>query len=107
MATVVGVYGGYFGAGQGVMMIAVLSLGLDIDLRVVNALKTTGIMASNIVAGVIFVAIADLDWLAIGLLGAGAVVGGYLGSHVGRRLPPTVFRVLVVAAGVTAAVVML
>ncbi len=106
-STVVGVYGGYFGAGQGVMMVAVLALGLDLELRVVNALKTAAIMAANIVAGVIFVAIADLDWLAIGLLGAGAVVGGYLGSHVGRRLPPTVFRVLVVAAGVTAAVVML
>jgi uncharacterized membrane protein YfcA len=107
VSTVVGVYGGYFGAGQGVMMVAVLALGLDLDLRVVNALKTSAIMAANIVAGVIFVAIADLDWLAIGLLGAGAVVGGYLGSHVGRALPPTVFRVLVVAAGVTAAVLML
>ena len=107
VSTVVGVYGGYFGAGQGVMMVAVLSLGLDLELRVVNALKTSAMMASNIVAGVIFVAIADLDWIAIGLLGAGAVVGGYLGSHVGRALPPTVFRVLVVAAGVTAAVLML
>ena len=107
VATVVGVYGGYFGAGQGVMMVAVLALGLDLDLRVVNGLKTMAIMGANIVAGVIFVAIADLDWLAIGLLGAGAVVGGYLGSHVGRALPPAVFRVLVVAAGITAAVVMM
>jgi uncharacterized protein len=107
VATLVGVYGGYFGAGQGVMMVAVLALGLDLDLRVVNGLKTMAIMGANIVAGVIFVAIADLDWLAIGLLGAGAVVGGYLGSHVGRALPPAVFRVLVVVAGVTAAVVML
>ncbi len=107
VSTVVGVYGGYFGAGQGVMMVAVLSLGLDLDLRVVNALKTSAMMASNIVAGAIFVVIADLDWLAIGLLGAGAVVGGYLGSHIGRALPPTVFRVLVVAAGVTAAALML
>ena len=106
-STVVGVYGGYFGAGQGVMLVAVLALGLDLELRVVNALKTTAIMAANIVAGVIFVAIADLDWLAIGLLAVGSVVGGYVGSHVGRRLPPTVFRVLVVIAGVTAAVVML
>ena len=106
-STVVGVYGGYFGAGQGVMLVAVLALGLDLELRVVNALKTTAIMAANIVAGVIFVAIADLDWLAIGLLAVGSMVGGYLGSHVGRRLPPTVFRVLVVVAGVTAAVVML
>ena len=77
VATVVGVYGGYFGAGQGVMMVAVLALGLDLDLRVVNGLKTMAIMGANIVAGVIFVAIADLDWLAIGLLGAGSVVGGY------------------------------
>ena len=107
VSTVVGVYGGYFGAGQGVMMVAVLSLGLDLDLRVVNALKTSAMLASNIVAGLIFVVIADLDWLAIGLLGAGALVGGYLGSHVGRALPPTVFRVLVVVVGVTAAVVML
>ena len=106
-STAVGVYGGYFGAGQGVMMVAVLALGLDLDLRVVNALKTSAMLGSNIVAGVIFVAIADLDWRAIALLGAGAIVGGYLGSHVGRALPPTVFRVLVVAAGVTAAVLML
>jgi len=107
VATVVGVYGGYFGAGQGVMMVAVLALGLDLDLRVVNGLKTMAIMGANIVAGVIFVAIAELDWLAIGLLGIGSVVGGYLGSHLGRRLPPTVFRILVVVVGVTAAVVML
>ena len=107
VATVVGVYGGYFGAGQGVMMVAVLALGLDLDLRVVNALKTSAVMGANIVAGVIFVAIAELDWLAIALLSAGGLVGGYLGSHVGRALPPAVFRALVVAAGMTAAVVML
>jgi uncharacterized membrane protein YfcA len=106
-ALLTGVYGGYFGAGSGVMMVAVLGLGLDIDLRVVNALKTLAIFAGNVVAGLIFVAVADLDWRAIALLATGSVVGGYVGARVGRRLPPTLFRVLVVVAGVVAAVLLL
>jgi uncharacterized protein len=106
-ALLTGVYGGYFGAGSGVMMVAVLGLGLDIELRVVNALKTLAIFAGNVVAGLVFVAVADLDWRAIGLLAAGSVVGGYVGARVGRRLPPTLFRVLVVVAGITAAVLLL
>ncbi|WP_330475018.1 sulfite exporter TauE/SafE family protein [Terrabacter sp. C0L_2] len=106
-ALLTGVYGGYFGAGSGVMMVAVLGLGLDIDLRVVNALKTLAIFAGNVVAGLVFVTVADLDWRAIALLAAGSVVGGYVGARVGRRLPPTLFRVLVVVAGVLAAVLLL
>ena len=51
-ATVTGVYGGYFGAGSGVMMMAVLGLGLDLEFRVVNALKTLAVMAANVVAGI-------------------------------------------------------
>ena len=92
-ATLTGVYGGYFGAGSGVMMMAVLGFGLDLELRIVNALKTLAVMAANVVATVIFLFLADLDWLAIGLLAGGSVVGGYVGSHIGRRLPPTVLRV--------------
>jgi uncharacterized membrane protein YfcA len=106
-STLVGVYGGYFGAGSGVMMVAVLGFGLDLELRVVNALKTLAVLASNVVSGIIFVALAELDWAAIGFLAAGSVVGGYVGARIGRRLPPTVFRILVVIAGVTAAVAML
>jgi uncharacterized protein len=59
------------------------------------------------VATIIFVVVADLDWLAIGLLAAGSVVGGYVGARLGRKMPPTVFRVLVVIAGVGTAVFML
>ena len=106
-ALLTGVYGGYFGAGSGVMMVAVLGLGLDIDLRVVNALKTLAIFAGNVVASLIFVTVAHLDWRAIGLLAAGSVVGGYVGARVGRRLPPTLFRVLVVVAGVVAALLLI
>jgi uncharacterized membrane protein YfcA len=89
------------------MMVAVLGLGLDLELRVVNALKTLALLAANLVATLVFVVVADLDWTVIGLLAAGSVVGGYVGAHIGRRLPPTVFRLLVVAAGVVAAVTML
>ena len=102
-AALTGVYGGYFGAGSGVMMVAVLALGLDIELRIINALKTLAVLSGNVVAGVIFVFVADLDWAAVVLLALGSVVGGYVGSRVGRRLPPTLFRVLVVIAGITAA----
>lgn len=106
-AALTGVYGGYFGAGSGVMMMAVLGLGLDLELRVVNALKTLAILAANVVAGLIFVFVVDLDLTAVGLLAIGSVVGGYLGARIGRRLPPTLLRILIVLAGVTAAVIML
>lgn len=106
-ALVTGVYGGYFGAGAGVMMVAVLGLGLDLELRIVNALKTLALLAANVVASLIFVAVADLDWRVVGLLAAGSVLGGYVGARIGRRLPPTVFRVLVVLAGAVAGVTML
>ena len=104
LTTTAGVSGGYFGAGQGVVVVA---LGLGLELKVVNALKTFAVLAANVVAGGIFIAIADLDWAVIGLLGAGSVVGGYVGSRVGRVLPPGLFRSLVVTAGVIAATVML
>jgi uncharacterized membrane protein YfcA len=105
-AALTGVYGGYFGAGAGVMMMAVLSLGLDLDLRVVNALKTLALMVANVVAGLIFVFVADVDFTVAGLLAAGSLLGGYVGAHIGRRLPPTLLRVLIITAGLTTAITM-
>ena len=105
--TLTGVYGGYFGAGAGVMMMAVLGLGLDLELRVVNGLKTLALLAANLIAGIIFLFIADLNLTAAGLLAAGSIVGGYAGAHIGRRLPATFLRILIVLAGITAAVLML
>jgi uncharacterized membrane protein YfcA len=75
-----GVYGGYFGAGAGVMMIAILALGLDIDFRVVGALRTTSVMASNVVAGAVFAVVAEVDWAVVALLAVSSVGGGYLGA---------------------------
>lgn len=99
-----GVYGGYFGAGAGVMMIATLAIGLDIDLRIISALRTTSVMASNVVAGAIFVVVADLDWAVVGILAVSSIFGGYLGARIARRLPAPALRAGVVGAGIIAAV---
>ncbi|MDZ5660330.1 sulfite exporter TauE/SafE family protein [Nocardioides sp. S-58] len=105
-ATMTGVYGGYFGAGAGVMMVAVLGLGTDLELRIVNGLKTLSLMVGNIVAGLIFVVVADPRWDVAALLAAGSLVGGYVGARIGRKLPDSVFRGAVVAAGVVAALLL-
>lgn len=102
-----GAYGGYFGAGQGVMLIAVLAFGLEVPMAVISALRTAAILASNLVATAIFVVVAPLDWTIVLVLGAGSIVGGYVGSMIGRHLPDVVLRTLVVVAGVSVALVML
>lgn len=106
-ATITGVYGGYFRAGSGVMMVAVLGLGTDVELRVVNAAKTLAVTTGNLVATLIFLIAVDLAWAALLTLAAGSLVGGYVGARIGRKLPPTLVRVLVVVAGVTAAVALM
>lgn len=102
----VGVYGGYFGAGSGVMMMAVLGLGLDIDFRIINGLRTLAVLASNVIATLIFLFFADLDWHAVALLATGSLVGGYVGAHLGRHLPAAVLRAVIVVAGFAAVVTM-
>lgn len=99
-----GVYGGYFGAAQGVLLIAVLGLLLDEGLQRVNAAKNVLALLVNLVAAVLFVAVTDVAWQAAGLLAAGAVVGGQLGAALGRRIPGPVLRVVVVVVGVVAIV---
>ncbi len=102
-----GVYGGYFGAGAGVMMIAVLALGLDLEFGVIAGIRTTSIMASNLVAGIVFTFLGDVDWLVVALLAVSSVGGGYLGARIARRLPAAALRTGVVIAGVAAALSLL
>jgi uncharacterized protein len=103
-AALTGMYGGYFGAGSGVMMMAVLGFGTDLEFRIVNALKTLAVLAANVVASVIFLFVADLEWAAVVLLAAGSVVGGYVGARIGNYLPETILRVAIVLTGIVAAV---
>ncbi len=99
LSSVVGVYGGYFGAAQGVLLVAFLALGLDVPLQTVNGLKNVAILSANVAASVVFVLFAPLDWPVVALVAAGSVPGGWIGAHIGRRLPPAVFRTLVVLFG--------
>lgn len=102
-----GVYGGYFGAGQGVLMIAVLALGTGESLQRVNAAKNLLAGFVNGVAAVVFIVLADIDWAVAGLIAAGSVAGGFLGASLGRRIPAPVLRGLVVVIGVVAVVTLL
>jgi uncharacterized membrane protein YfcA len=99
-----GVYGGYFGAAQGILLLAVLGLALPDDLQRINALKNVLALIVNGVAGIVFVFVAHVAWAAAGLIAAGAVVGGQIGAHYGRRLPPAALRTVIVAVGVFAMV---
>jgi uncharacterized membrane protein YfcA len=101
-----GVYGGYFGAAQGVLLIALLGLLLDDDLQRVNAAKNVLAGLVNLVAAVVFIAVTEVAWEAAGLIALGAVVGGQLGAKIGRRVPAPVLRGLVVLVGVVAIVVL-
>jgi hypothetical protein len=101
-----GVYGGYFGAAQGVLLIALLGICLDEGLQRVNAAKNVLAGIVNGVAAVLFAVFADVAWAPALLLGAGAVAGGQLGARFGRRLPARALRGLVVLVGAVAIVKM-
>jgi uncharacterized protein len=107
LSTLVGVYGGYFGAAQGVLLVAFLGLGLDVPLSAVNGLKNIAVLSANLAAGVVFAFLAPMHWGVVALLAMGSVVGAWLGAHLGRRLPPAVFRALVVVIGYVVGVRML
>jgi hypothetical protein len=100
--TLSGVYGGYFGAAQGIMLLAILGLTVDDELQRLNALKVVLAGLVNLVAGVTFVFAAHVDWAAAGLIAAGSILGGVIGAHWGRRLPPSALRALIVIVGVIA-----
>jgi uncharacterized membrane protein YfcA len=100
----IGIYGGYFGAAAGVMLLALLLVATDDTLVRANALKNVLLWMANAVAAVGFALLADVRWSAALPLGAGCVRGGLLGPAVTRRLPPTVVRVAVALAGLGLAV---
>jgi uncharacterized membrane protein YfcA len=102
-----GVYGGYFGAAQGVLLMAILGIGVDDDLQRHNATKNVLALLVNGVAAVVFILVAHVDWRVAGLIALGSVVGGQIGAGVGRRLPPTALRVVIVLVGVVALVALL
>ena len=99
-----GIYGGYFGAAQGVILIAVLGAFIPDELVRTNALKNVLAGTVNGVAAVLFVVFADVAWEAVALIAVGAAVGGAVGARIGRRIPAPLLRALVVVLGVAVAV---
>jgi uncharacterized protein len=99
-----GVYGGYFGAAQGVLLVALLGIFLDEDLQRVNGLKNVLAMLVNATAAVLFIVVADVDWTVVACVAVGSTLGGLLGASIGRRLPPVALRIFVVLVGLVAVV---
>jgi uncharacterized membrane protein YfcA len=97
-----GVYGGYFGAAQGIILIAVLGIFVDDELQRLNAAKNVLALTVNLVAAVVFVLTTTIDWAVVALIALGSTIGGQLGASVGRRLDPRVLRAVIVVIGLTA-----
>ncbi len=99
-----GMYGGYFGAAQGVLLMGLLGSLLPESLQRVNAIKNLLALVANSVAAVVFMLVAwdKIIWGAVLLLAVGATLGGIIGARVGRRLPPAVLRAVIVVVGLAA-----
>jgi uncharacterized membrane protein YfcA len=101
---VTGVYGGYFGAAQGILLLAILGVALAQDLQRTNALKNVLAGLVNGVAGLYFIVAAHVEWAPAGIIAGTSIVGAQLGARYGRRLPPAALRVVIVAVGIFAIV---
>ena len=101
------VYGAFFGAGLGVMTLAILGLFIRDDLQRINALKALLGLIVNVVAAAYFALFGPVDWIVVAVMLPTSVVGGFLGVAVARRLHPRLMRGLIVAFGVAVALRML
>lgn len=99
-----GVYGGYFGAAQGVIFLALLGAFLSDDLQRLNAVKNVVAALVNGAAAILFIAATSVRWSVALVEAAGAIVGGQLGASIGRRLPPRILRAAIVVVGLTVSI---
>src|SRR5919109_283704 len=97
-----GVYGGYFGAAQGILLLGLLGITLPQRLQRTNALKNILTALVTGVAGVYFAIAAHVEWAPAGIIAGASIVGGQIGAHYGRRLHPTALRGVIVVVGVSA-----
>jgi uncharacterized membrane protein YfcA len=95
----VGAYAGYFGAGAGIMLLAILNAQRHEPLAVSNAVKNIGTAAANLVAAVIFLLRGEVDVSAALILGVGLLVGAWIGPHLFRRVPERPLRYAIAAGG--------
>ncbi|MCV7171446.1 sulfite exporter TauE/SafE family protein [Mycobacterium manitobense] len=98
---VVGIYGGYFTAAQGILLIAAMGALLPESMQRMNAAKNLLSLIVNVVAAVAYTIVAfdRISWAAAGLIAVGSLAGGFLGAHYGRRLSPGALRAVIVVVG--------
>lgn len=101
------IYGGYFGAGLSVIVLAVLGLVIDDTLTRLNGLKQIIAFSVNVAAAIFFVFSGQVVWIAAAVMAVGAVVGGVLGGKLARFVKPQVLRAIVITIAVIVAVVYL
>ncbi|MFG1705003.1 sulfite exporter TauE/SafE family protein [Nonomuraea sp. M3C6] len=106
-ALAAGAYGGYFGAGQGILLIGLMGLLLEEELQRINAAKNVLVVLVNAAAAILYTIVADVDWLAVLLVALGSMIGGFAGARLGRRLSAPVLRGMIVCIGVVAIVKLL
>jgi uncharacterized protein len=99
-----GIYGGYFGAAQGVILIALLAIFIDDDLQRLNGTKNALALTANAVAALFFITTTHISWPVAGLIAAGSIIGGQLGGRYGRRIPAPMLRGVIVVVGLGVAV---
>jgi uncharacterized protein len=99
-----GVYGGYFGAAQGVILVGLLGMFVSDSLQRINAGKNVLVTIVNTTAAIVFMIFAHVAWAAVGLIAVGSALGGLIGAKIGRRLPPLALRIIIVIIGVVSAV---
>jgi uncharacterized protein len=97
-----GVYGGYFGAAQGVLLLGIMGIAFTDSMQRINAVKNVLAGLVNGLAALVFIVATHVDWGAAGLIAAGAIIGGQVGARIGRRLPAWGLRVLIVCVGIAA-----
>jgi uncharacterized membrane protein YfcA len=102
-----GIYGGYFGAAQGIVLIGLIGIFLDEDIQRINAAKNVLSLLVNTAAAVLFALVAPVDWWVVLMVALGSAMGGFLGARVGRRLPAPLLRGFIVIVGVVAIVKLL
>ncbi|AMM19335.1 hypothetical protein AX769_03300 [Frondihabitans sp. PAMC 28766] len=95
----VALYNGYFGAGSGILMIALLMLSIEPKLPRANALKNAILISADVLPAVLFIVLGRIEWQATVALGIGALLGGLVGPRVARRVPAALMRVLIAACG--------
>jgi len=100
----VGVYGGYFTAAQGILLVGVMGLMLTEPLQRLNGYKNVLAAVVNVVAGAVYAVVAPISWPVVAILAVSSTIGGLVGARIGRRLSPTVLRAVIVVVGLVAIV---